>query len=110
MKNSEGWEGFGDKRGIHLVNWEVVSRSKEKGGLGIGNLVKRNYALLGNWLWRVPLKRNSLWHAVKRINMTFILTIGAQIQFLLARIEVLRNLFTRLLFFSPSCEVGFGQL
>ncbi|GAY42514.1 hypothetical protein CUMW_067490 [Citrus unshiu] len=38
LKNSEGWEGFGDKRGIHLVNWEVVSRSKEKGGLGIGNL------------------------------------------------------------------------
>lgn len=41
--------------------WEVVSRSKEKGGLGIRNLKKKNMALLGKWLWRFPMEQNSLW-------------------------------------------------
>lgn len=58
------WEGVGEGRKDHLINWEVVSRSKEKGGLGIGNLVKRNVSLLGKWLWRFPIERESLWHAV----------------------------------------------
>lgn len=41
-----------------------MSRSKEKGGLGIGNLKKKNLALLGKWLWRFPLEQNSLWAKV----------------------------------------------
>ena len=32
--------------GVHLVGWEVVCHAKDKGGLGIGNLEKRNKALL----------------------------------------------------------------
>ncbi|CAB4278922.1 unnamed protein product [Prunus armeniaca] len=46
------WEGVEEGRKDHLVNWEVVSLPKENGGLGIGNLRKRNEALLGKWLWR----------------------------------------------------------
>ena len=41
------WRGYGENHGFHLVNWNIVSKSKEYGGLGIGNIAKRNEALLG---------------------------------------------------------------
>ena len=41
------WEGYEEGGGSHLVRWNLVTRSKEKGGLGIGNLEKKNRALLG---------------------------------------------------------------
>ncbi|WP_216667714.1 hypothetical protein, partial [Proteus mirabilis] len=49
-----------------MVAWEVVGRTKEKGGLGIGNLRKKNSALLGKWLWRFPLEQQALWAMVIR--------------------------------------------
>lgn len=33
------WEGFGRDKSSHLVSWEVVTKPKEFGGLGIGNLL-----------------------------------------------------------------------
>ncbi|KAK9927793.1 hypothetical protein M0R45_024959 [Rubus argutus] len=60
------WEGIGEDSKDHLVKWIIVSQSKEKGGLGIGNLAKKNTALLGKWLWRFPLETDSLWHIVIR--------------------------------------------
>ncbi|KAM7528379.1 hypothetical protein LguiB_031789 [Lonicera macranthoides] len=54
----------GEGKRDHLVNWEEVSKSKLNEGLGVGNIIKRNMALLGKWLWRFPLERDSLWHAV----------------------------------------------
>ena len=44
------WEGKGEGKGSHLVSWEVVSKSKNNGSLGVGNLLKSNEALLGKWL------------------------------------------------------------
>ena len=41
------WEGYEKGKGDHLVNWKIVSKSKKKGGLGIGNIIKKNEALLG---------------------------------------------------------------
>ena len=58
------WEGKGEGSKDHLVKWEVVSKPKSKGGLGVGNLLKRNLALLGKWLWRFPLEQEALWHLV----------------------------------------------
>jgi len=58
------WEGFGEGKSNHLVNWDEVSKSKWNGGLGVGNIIKRNMALLGKWLWRFPLEKDSLWYAV----------------------------------------------
>ena len=40
------WVGGDQVGGEHLVSWEVVYHAKDKGGLSIGNLEKRNKALL----------------------------------------------------------------
>ena len=44
------WDGGDMVGGEHLVDWEVVCLAKDRGGLGIGNLGKRNKSLLMKWL------------------------------------------------------------
>ena len=55
------WNGAYGEGGDHLVSWNNISRPKEKGGLGIGNLRSKNKALLFKWLWRFPKERETLW-------------------------------------------------
>lgn len=55
------WEGFEGDKSSHLVSWKVVSKPKDAGGLGIGNLILRNKALLGKWWWRFHKERYYLW-------------------------------------------------
>lgn len=50
------WERCEEGKGVHLVRWDTVSLPKEKGGLAIGNIVARNIALLGKWLWRFSIE------------------------------------------------------
>lgn len=38
-----------------------MCKSKELEGLGIGNILNRNRALVMKWLWRFPTGSNSLW-------------------------------------------------
>lgn len=40
-------EGYAESNKDHLINWNIVTISKQKGGLGIGNLTKKKLALLG---------------------------------------------------------------
>ena len=49
------WDGCDNNKKDHLINWDIVSKAKNKWGLGIGNLMNRNKALFGKWLWRFPL-------------------------------------------------------
>ena len=56
------WEGS-DGEADHLVAWKVCL-PKVYGGLGLGNLVLQNKALLFKWLKRFPLEKDSLWYAV----------------------------------------------
>jgi hypothetical protein len=60
------WSGVNEGKKDHLVNWESCCKPKAEGGLGLGNLVAKNLALVGKWLWRFPREPNSLWHRVVR--------------------------------------------
>lgn len=60
------WSGSENTVKDHLVSWEICCRPKKEGGLGLGNLVSKNVALAGKWLWRFPSHSSSLWHKIIR--------------------------------------------
>eukprot|EP01018_Ginkgo_biloba_P009696 Gb_25173 [translate_table: standard] len=47
------WKGGKEKQRIHLVNWDVVCKSKRRGGLGIRKLEVMAKALGGKQVWRL---------------------------------------------------------
>jgi hypothetical protein len=58
------WEGIGDKRKFHWVNWPAVCRPKDQGGLGVINSRFINIALMTKWIWRLfdPSEQDKLWY------------------------------------------------
>ena len=58
------WHGTSEERKFHLVDLNLVCRSKKEGGLGISTLRKVNQALLGKWIWRIGEDSEGLWHQV----------------------------------------------
>jgi hypothetical protein len=55
------WEGVGDKRKYHMVDWATVCRPKEAGGLGILNTRHMNIALMLKWVWKLYHNADGLW-------------------------------------------------
>lgn len=47
------WNYKEDKKIFHLVNWAMVCKTKNEGGLEIDPLKQLNQDLLGKWLWRL---------------------------------------------------------
>ena len=45
------WSGHGGNKEDNLVRWEICCKPKNEGGLGLGNLVSKNIALVAKWLW-----------------------------------------------------------
>jgi len=58
------WCGSKEGRYMPLVNWEMVMKQKSKGGLGVGDIVSKNAALLFKWWWRFASEEGALWKAV----------------------------------------------
>ncbi|XP_026451080.1 uncharacterized protein LOC113351280 [Papaver somniferum] len=58
------WECKDGAKTSHLVNWDMVRATKERGGLGVCNLKLMNQALLAKWCWRYGVEKNKLWYKI----------------------------------------------
>jgi len=58
------WSGNTAGRCNALVKWEVMQKPKKFGGLGVGDLLLKNTALLFKWWWRYACEEGSLWRKV----------------------------------------------
>ncbi|GKV50472.1 hypothetical protein SLEP1_g57172 [Rubroshorea leprosula] len=56
--------GNDEKREISWVKWEDICGSKVNGGLGVPDLHRRNWALLGKWWYRLGDGKEGLWKRV----------------------------------------------
>ncbi|XP_019416401.1 PREDICTED: uncharacterized protein LOC109327691 [Lupinus angustifolius] len=55
------WGGDPNKRSLNLVNWEVITRNKKYGGLGIRDTRMANVSLLGKLTWDLLQGSNKIW-------------------------------------------------
>jgi hypothetical protein len=55
------WEGVGDKRKYHMVDWATVCKPKALGGLGVMNTKSMNIALMVKWIWKMYQGAEGLW-------------------------------------------------
>ncbi|GKV33811.1 hypothetical protein SLEP1_g42265 [Rubroshorea leprosula] len=60
------WGGPDLNKKILWVKWEYVCRDKVKGGLGVLDLLRKNWALLGKWWYRLGDGVENLWKRVVR--------------------------------------------
>ncbi|XP_072066858.1 uncharacterized protein [Arachis hypogaea] len=58
------WSKEDGRNGMALVRWEVVQAPKKFGGLGVGDAMLRNTALLFKWWWRFSKEDCPLWKKV----------------------------------------------
>lgn len=58
------WNDVRECKKYHLVDWNLICCLIQDGGLGIRCLRSRNKVLLGKWLWRFGVDRESLWRKV----------------------------------------------
>ncbi|GKV47995.1 hypothetical protein SLEP1_g54839 [Rubroshorea leprosula] len=58
------WGGVEGQRKISWVKWDKVCGSKIKGGLGVMDLRRKNWALLGKWWHRFGEDVESLWKRI----------------------------------------------
>jgi len=58
------WNSKHNCKTAALVKWEVVQRPKKEGGLGVGDLIIKNAALLFKWWWRFACEEGAAWRSV----------------------------------------------
>ncbi|XP_016204098.1 uncharacterized protein LOC107644684 [Arachis ipaensis] len=58
------WSREDGSSGMAMVKWEVVQAPKRLGGLGVGDALLRNTALLFKWWWRFSEEECPLWKRV----------------------------------------------
>ncbi|KAK3219375.1 hypothetical protein Dsin_013345 [Dipteronia sinensis] len=64
MQREFFWGDKGDKRSIHLVDWETLCRNRRNGGLGIGRIQDKGNVMLAKWIWRFGNEVEALWRQV----------------------------------------------
>ncbi|CAL1377475.1 unnamed protein product [Linum trigynum] len=55
------WNGAKETRKFHLASWELCKTSTSRGGLGILDFDCFNRAMLGKWVWKYAVERESWW-------------------------------------------------
>ena len=58
------WGQHRDRRNIHWIRWEELTKSKLVGGMGFKDLILFNDALLAKQTWRLLNNTDSLFHRV----------------------------------------------
>ncbi|XP_026429943.1 uncharacterized protein LOC113326421 [Papaver somniferum] len=58
------WEYKDGAKTSHLVNWDMVHATKERGGFGVCNFKLMNQALSAKWCWRYGVEKNKLWYKI----------------------------------------------
>lgn len=58
------WQGTEQKFRYHMAKWEMVSRPKDLGGLGIINTRLMNDCLLMKWIWKILQESDTLWFKI----------------------------------------------
>lgn len=65
---ASGWIFCGkaimEKEKLHLMEWDMVIKPRELGGLGLWCLEAKNWALLVKWLWRFGKEKKTMWRKV----------------------------------------------
>ena len=54
------------KKGLHLIKWQTMCKSKTEGGLGLGSKHNMNRAFITKLAWRLIHDKDSLWTRVLR--------------------------------------------
>ncbi|KAL4357195.1 hypothetical protein AHAS_Ahas09G0162400 [Arachis hypogaea] len=58
------WSNEDGRDGVPLVRWDIVQAPKRFGGLGVGDAVLRNTALLFKWWWQFSKENCPLWKKI----------------------------------------------
>jgi hypothetical protein len=58
------WQGAEGKFRYHMAKWEMMSRPKDQGGVGIFNTRIMNDCLLVKWIWKILCEPDEFWFKV----------------------------------------------
>lgn len=58
------WGSSMEKKKMHLISWEKITKPKNRGGLGIQSAKGRNLTMAAKLCWRMETARNARWAKV----------------------------------------------